>query len=203
MRFSQSVSSFLAPIALALGLNAVPAAQPAQAAETFAIDLAHSNIVFLIDHLGYSRMIGQFQDFEGSFVFDEADVTKSTLSVTVQTASVDTDHEARDNHLRSPDFFNAAEFPEMTFKSTAIEKTGESTGKITGDLTLLGTTKPVTLDVRFHKKATHPLPQYNGVLVAGFSARASLLRSEWGMKTFVPNLGDEIEIWIEIEGHQK
>ena len=203
MRLSQSVSSFLAPVALALGLGVVPAAQPAQAAETFAIDLAHSNIVFLIDHLGYSRMIGQFQDFEGSFVFDEADVTKSTLSVTVQTASVDTDHEARDNHLRSPDFFNAAEFPEMTFKSTAIERTGDNTGKITGDLTLLGTTKPVTLEVTFRKKAPHPVPQYNGVLVAGFSARTSIQRSEWGMKTFVPSLGDEIEIWIEIEGHQK
>ena len=203
MRLSQSVSSFLAPTALALGLSITPAVPPAQAAETFAIDLAHSNVVFLIDHLGYSRMIGQFQDFEGSFVFDDTDVAKSSVEVTIMTGSVDTDHEARDDHLRAPDFFNAAEFPEMTFKSTKIERTGENTGKITGDLTLLGTTKPVTLDVTFRKKAPHPLPQYNGVLVSGFSARASILRSEWGMKTFVPNLGDEIEIWIEIEGHQK
>ena len=203
MRLVKPVSSILTVTALAFGLGTMAAAPPAQAAEDFAIDLAHSNIVFLIDHLGYSRMIGQFQDFEGSFTFDEADVTKSTLAVTIRTASVDTDHEARDEHLRAPDFFNAAEFPEMTFRSTGIERTGEHTGRITGDLTLLGTTKPVTLDVTFRKKATHPLPQYNGVLVAGFSARASLLRSEWGMKTFVPNLGDEIEIWIEIEGHEK
>ncbi len=193
----------LSLFAFALGMGTFADPRPARAAETFAIDPEHTNIVFLVNHLGYSRMFGQFQDFEGSFVFDEADVAKGSLEVTIKTASVDTDHDKRDEHLRSPDFFNAAEFPDMTFKSTKIEKTGANTGKITGDLTLLGTTKPVTLDVTFNKKAPHPLPQYNGVLVAGFSARASLMRSDWGMKTFVPNLGDEVEIWLEVEAHRK
>ena len=186
-----------------LGFVSLTGERLAQAAESFTIDQTHSNIVFLINHLGYSRMIGQFQDFEGSLTFDDANVGNSALEIAIKTASVDTDHQKRDDHLRSPDFFNAAEFPEMTFKSTKIEKTGANTGRVTGDLTLLGTTKPVTLEVTFNKKAAHPLPQYNGVMVAGFSARTSLMRSEWGMKTFVPNLGDEIEIWLEVEAHKK
>lgn len=174
----------------------------ARAAETFKVDRDHTNIVFIVNHLGYSRMIGQFQEFDGQFAFDEQAVENSSVELTIKTASVDTDHQARDDHLRSPDFFNAAEFPEMTFKSTKIEKTGDKTGKITGDLTLLGVTKPVTLDVTFNQKAPHPLPQYNGVLVAGFSATTKLLRSDFGMKTFVPAIGDEIEIIIEVEGQK-
>lgn len=187
----------------AASLAALSLTAPVHAAsDSFKIDADHTNILFMVNHLGYSRMIGQFQEFGGQFTFDDQAVENSSLELTIKTASVDTDHQARDDHLRSPDFFNATEFPEMTFKSTKIEKTGEKTGKITGDLTLLGVTKPVTLDVTFNQKAPHPLPQYNGVLVAGFSATTKLLRSDFGMKTFVPNVGDEIDIIIEIEGHK-
>ena len=185
-----------------LGTAVLLGAAPAGAADRFAIDPAHSNIVFLIEHLGYSRMVGQFQDFSGSFVFDAADPGAGSVEVAIQTASIDTDHDKRDDHLRSPDFFNATEFPEMSFRSTGIEITGDKTGRITGDLTLLGVTRPVTLDVTFNKLAPHPLPQYNSVLAAGFSARGSLKRSDFGMKTFAPALGDEIEIWLEIEGQK-
>jgi polyisoprenoid-binding protein YceI len=178
------------------------AAVTAEAADTFVIDPVHTNILFIANHLGYSRMIGQFQEFSGEFSFDEQAVENSAVAVTVNTASVDTDDQARDDHLRSPDFFNAAEFPEMTFASTAIERTGDKTGKITGDLTLLGVTKPVTLDVTFNQKAPHPLPQYSGVEVAGFSATTTIKRSDFGMSTFVPAIGDEIEIILEVEGTQ-
>lgn len=170
--------------------------------DAFKVDPDHTNIVFIVNHLGYSRMIGQFQEFSGQFTFDDQAVENSSVELTIKTASVDTDQQARDDHLRSPDFFNAAEFPEMTFKSTKIEKTGEKTGKITGDLTLLGVSKPVTLDVTFNQKAPHPIPQYNGILTAGFSATTKLLRSDFGMKTFVPNIGDEIDIIIEVEGQK-
>jgi polyisoprenoid-binding protein YceI len=178
------------------------AAVTAEAADTFVIDPVHTNILFIANHLGYSRMIGQFQEFSGEFSFDEQAVENSAVAVTVNTASVDTDDQARDDHLRSPDFFNAAEFPEMTFASTGIEQTGDKTGKITGDLTLLGVTKPVTLDVTFNQKAPHPLPQYSGVEVAGFSATTTIKRSDFGMSTFVPAIGDEIEIILEVEGTQ-
>jgi polyisoprenoid-binding protein YceI len=178
------------------------AAVTAEAADKFVIDPVHTNILFIADHLGYSRMIGQFQEFSGEFTFDGQTVENSAVSVTIRTASVDTDDQARDDHLRSPDFFNAAEFPEMSFASTAIERTGDKTGKITGDLTLLGVTKPVTLEVTFNQKAPHPLPQYSGVEVAGFSATTTIKRSDFGMSTFVPAIGDEIEIILEVEGQQ-
>jgi polyisoprenoid-binding protein YceI len=189
-------------LAAASAASLTPVAAEA-AAETFVIDPVHTNIVFVTSHLGFSRMIGQFQAFSGEFTFDDQAVKNSAVSVTIQTASVDTDDQARDDHLRSPDFFNAAEFPEMTFASTAIERTGDKTGKITGDLTLLGVTKPVTLDVTFNQRAPHPLPQYNGVEVAGFSAATTIKRSDFGMSTFVPAIGDEIEIILEVEGQAK
>lgn len=175
----------------------------AQAADRFVIDPEHSNILFWVSHLGYARMIGQFQEFEGEFGIDQENPEKSSVEVTIQTASVDTDHEKRDDHLRSPDFFNSAEFPEMTFNSTQVESTGENTLKVTGDFTLLGTTKPVILDVTVNKVAPNPLPQSGGVLTAGISGRTTIQRSEFGMTTFTPDLGDEIEIWLEIEGTKK
>ena len=176
---------------------------PASAADRFEFDHAHTNIVFLVDHLGFSRMIGQFQDFDGHFLFDPDQVGDSAVSVTIRTASVDTDHEKRDDHLRSPDFFNAVEFPEMTFRSTGIEVTGEKTGRISGDLTLLGVTRPVVLEVTFNRMGPHPSPQMAGVTVAGFSGRTMLRRSEFGMTGFSPGLGDKVEIWLEVEGHHK
>ena len=175
----------------------------AVAADTYMIDPSHTSIHFAVNHLGYSKTIGRFNDISGEFTFDEENIESSALEVVIKTSSVDTNHQARDDDLRSPGFFSAVEFPEITFESTAIEKTGDNTGKITGDLTMLGVSKPVTLDVTFNKKAPHPLPQLNGVVVVGFSATASLVRSEWGMGAGVPNIGDEITFWIEVEGHQK
>ncbi len=184
--------------AVALSISAA-----AQAAEQFKIDPAHTNIVFIVNHLGYSDMIGQFQEFEGEFTFDQNDHSKGMVSLNIKTASVDTDHQARDDHLRSPDFFNAAEFPEMTFKSTSVSSNGDKKLRVTGDLTMLGLTKPVTLDVDVNDVKPHPLPQYNGVLVAGFSARSTIKRSDFGMKFALGGIGDEIRLLLEVEGHKK
>jgi polyisoprenoid-binding protein YceI len=192
-----SLRTRLSALVLAGGL-AFTATAPASAAN-FAIDTTHSNIVFLVNHLGYSRMVGQFQDWSGSFTFDEAKPEASSVKLAIKTESVDTDLQKRDDHLRSADFFNAVEFPEMTFASTGIEVTGENTGKLTGDLTLLGVTKPVTLDVTFNKAATNPW----GTFAAGFSATGSLKRSDFGMTTMLGGLGDEIALIIEVEGLQQ
>jgi polyisoprenoid-binding protein YceI len=183
--------------------GALIAASTAQAADDFAIDANHTNIYFVVDHLGYSKMLGQFQEFDGSFTFDKDDVAASKVSVTIKTASVDTDHRKRDDHLRSPDFFNAVEFPEITFVSTKAEKTGAKSGRITGDFTMMGVTRPVVLEVTFNKLAPHPLPFYKGVLVAGFSASTTIRRSDFGMKYGTPNLGDEITVRLEVEAHKK
>ncbi|MFO1351581.1 MAG: YceI family protein [Gammaproteobacteria bacterium] len=170
------------------------------AADTFKLDPAHTHFFFMVNHLGYSNMIGQFHKFDGQFTVDQGDWTKGKVELSIKTDSVDTDHDKRNEHLRSPDFFNAAEFPEMKFVSTKIEKTGEKTGKVTGDFTLLGVTKPVTLDFTLNQIAPHPLPQYNKILTAGFSVRGKIKRSDFGMKYAVPAVADDIDLIIEMEG---
>ena len=141
-------------------------------------------------------MIGRFNTVGGDISFDKDAVEKSTVSVTIDTTSVDTNHAKRDEHLRSPDFFNAKEFPKMTFKSTTIEKTGDKTGKLHGDLTMLGVTKPVVLDVTFNKDGVSPASKLE---TAGFSARGTVKRTEFGMKYGAPAIGDDIQLLIEIE----
>ena len=169
---------------------------PAKAADKLDIDPAHTNIAFMIDHLGYSMTLGRFGEFDIALAFDQSQVANSKLDVTVMTDSLSTFHEKRDEHLRSPDFFNTAEFPEMTFTSTAIEQTGDNTGRVTGDLTLLGVTRPVTLDVTFNKAAPHP---FNNKMTVGFSARGMLKRSDFGMSYGLPAVGDEVQLIIEAE----
>lgn len=189
----------------------VAAAAPA-AAETFKVDITHSSFVFSANHIGYTNVLGMFRDWEGEFTFDQKAPEATKVKITVKTESVDTNDRrlqaqggirGRDEHLRSADFFNVKEFPTMTFESTKVEKTGEKTAKLHGNITLLGQTKPVVFDVTFNKVAPHPVPAYKGVLTAGFSIRGTIKRSEWGMKTGVPAVGDEIPLMIEIEAQEK
>ena len=154
-------------------------------------------------HAGYAHVIGRFNEISGEILFDPNDFTKSNLHVSTQTASVDTNSQKRDDHLRSPDFFSAQEFPAMRFVSTKIEPTGDKTGKVFGNLTLLGTTKPVTLDVAFNKLAPNPLPGYNQILPVGFSAQAKIKRSDFGMTYALGGIGDDVEIWLEVEAQKK
>lgn len=187
--------------ALALATGGL-AAGTAQAAE-FKVDNSHTDVVFMVNHLGYSNTWGSFEEVTGSFTFDPDAPRDSEVSLTIQADSIDTNHKKRDEHLRSPDFLNAKEFPEITFESTDVEITGEKKGKLTGDLTLHGETHPVTLDVTFNKMAPHPLPDYDNVLTAGFSARGTIKRSTWGVDRFTPAVGDKMKLFIEVEGMKK
>jgi len=182
--------------ALTLGLMLAAITGPA-AAESFTIDATHAHAGFRVTHFGFSNTLGQFREIAGTLEFDEAKPEASTVSVTIKTASVDTALEARDEHLRKADFFNVDAFPEMTFTSTAIDVTGDKTAKITGDLTLLGVTKPVVLDTVFNQAGPHPMEKTR--YVAGFSARGSLKRSDFGMVYAAPAIGDEIELIIDVE----
>jgi polyisoprenoid-binding protein YceI len=183
---------------------AMAAPQPAAAApETFEVDPTHTQIAFLIDHLGYSKMLGEFEEMSGEFTFDPEDVSAASVSLTIQADSLYTGHTKRDEHLTGPDFLNAQEFPEITFESTGAERTGEKTGTLTGELTMHGQTHPVTLDVTFNKMAPHPLPQYDKVLTAGFSARGTIDRTRWGVDAYAPAVGSEMQLIIEVEGHDK
>lgn len=170
----------------------------AQAADEYELDEEHTYIAFKVGHIGYNNAIGFFRESEGSFLFDEDTKTLSELKVTIETDSVYTMHKRRDNHLRSPDFLNSKEFPEMTFVMTKAEALTETTGRIEGDLTLLGQTRPVTLDVTLNKVGPYP---FGNNYVIGVSATADIKRSDFGMTYAVDNglVGDDVHLMLEIE----
>ncbi|MGD8573136.1 MAG: YceI family protein [Gammaproteobacteria bacterium] len=163
-------------------------------AASFTIDPAHTYPRFKINHLGFSTMMGQFNSTKGTLNFDEAKGTGS-VDITIDANSVYTAHEKRDKHLRSPDFLNTAEFPEITFKSTKANVKGGK-GTIEGKLTIMGVTKPVTLNVTHMKCGEHPM---NKKHVCGFDATGKIKRSDFGVKYALPAVGDEMELMIELE----
>ena len=174
-------------------------ATPGRAAD-YTIDLTHSHILFTIDHLGFAKIVGLFSDFSGTLSFDSNNVSASKLAVTVKTESLQTQFAARDKDLKGADWFNVTEFPEMTYVGSEFVKKDEHTGTITGNLTLHGVTKPVTLNVVLNKVGQNPLDKINS---AGFSARGTLKRADFGMKTFSGPIGDDVDLIIEIEAKQK
>lgn len=189
-------------VTLGLGLAGL-VAQPAAAADSFAFDTAHTEILFSYDHLGNSRAYGNFRDFSGEVVLDREDPSQSRIDVTIMAASVDTGIAAFDTHLKSTDFFAVETFPEIRFVSTAVEPTGDSSAAVTGELTIKEHTREVVLDVTLNYLGEHQLgafvPDYADMEVAGFSATTTLLRSDFGLDMLVPLVGDEVTLVIETE----
>ena len=182
------------------GLVATVAVTPVRAEPVaYETDPDHTDILFLVSHFGYSNSFGSFGDFDIDLAFDQANPENSTLSVVVRPVSVDTTVPKLDGHLKSPDFFGVEANPDVTFVATEIKTTGENTGTVTGDLTLLGVTKPITLDVTFNKSAPHPITKRPAV---GFSATGTVKRTEFGMNTYAPAIGDEVKLIIEYEGFE-
>lgn len=179
---------------LALALVLAPAS--AFAAETYEIDAAHTSIVFKISHLGFSHTFGMFPDVKGSLTFDEADAKANSIAVTVNAASVNTMNAGRDDHLRNADFFDVEKHQEISFKSTAWKKTGDGEYEVTGDLTLLGNTKPVT----FTAKELGSGKGMKGETRRGFETTFSIKRSDFGMDKMVGPIGDEVELTVSFEG---
>lgn len=174
--------------------------QPAAgfAADTYALDPAHTQTIFTINHLGFSNITGAVHDLEGTLILDTEKPENSTVEVTMAADSVDTGFAARDKDLQGPMFFNVAKFPTMTFKSTLIKKTGAKTADIQGDFTLLGITKPLTLKTTFNRMAQDTTG--TNVYKIGFTAAATIKRSEFGMKAYVPYVGDDVRVTINFEG---
>jgi len=191
----------LIAFALALTLSTAAAAAPAR----YELDPEHTGIGFLVHHLGYAKVIGLFREASGSFTFDDQAMTLTDVRIVIKADSVFTSHEARDDHLRGPDFLDARQFPELVFTARTATRTGERTGRLDGELTLLGRTRPVSLDLVLNKIGPYPFPT-GGLLslpnfVVGVSARGSFKRSEFGMTYGVDNdwVGDTVELMIEIE----
>jgi polyisoprenoid-binding protein YceI len=174
-------------------------AGPASAApQKYTFDSLHTQIVFKVSHLGFSKSQGRFTKFDGGFTFDQEKPTASSLDVTIDANSINMLSTEWDDHLKGDNFFNVKKFPTITFKSKKITTTGENTGNIAGDLTILGVTKPVDLDVEFNKLGQHPMTKAH---VAGFSATAYIKRSDFGMNYGVEmGLGDDVAIEIQVEG---
>lgn len=168
--------------------------------ETYQLEKPHTQIIFSVNHLGFSHSFGKFTDYAGTIVFDRGEPEKSKVDVAIKTASLDLEDEKWNEHLKSKDFFNVEKFPDMTFKSVNILKTGDKTAKLTGDLTILGVTKPVTLDVTFNNAGKHPMKD---AMMAGFSARGKIKRSDFGMNYGVPMVGDDVDLIIEVEAIQE
>ena len=170
-------------------LSAVPSG-------TYALDDAHGYITFTYTHLGFSNPRVGFNDFTTTLSLDNAAPENSTVDVTIDAASIDSRVPVFNEHLVGEDWFNTAEYPEITFRSTSIESTGDKSFDVNGELTIMGTTKPVTLNATINKAAEHPL---RNVPAIGVSATTDILRSEWGLGGYVPAVSDEVRISIEVE----
>lgn len=175
--------------------------------ETYSLDPEHTTAAFMVSHLGFAKTLGQFTEVDGAFRFDEEAPALENIEVTIDTASVTTHHDARDNHLRSGDFLDVESHPTMRFVGTGSERLSETTGRVTGDLTLLGETREVTLDVTLNKSGEYPYspPGVDGrPYHVGVSARTEINRSDWGMTYGVDNglVGDTVEIILEFEARR-
>jgi polyisoprenoid-binding protein YceI len=163
--------------------------------DTYKVDPVHSSVIFSIKHFGVTDFYGDFKQIAGTVTFDAADLSKSSVELTVPVESLDTRNDKRDQHLKGPDFFNAQQFPAITFKSNKIEGSGDSY-KISGDLTIHGVTKPITVD--FKKGADNK--GQKGETRSGGETRFAIKRSDYDMKFMTGPLGDDVNIILSLEG---
>jgi polyisoprenoid-binding protein YceI len=194
----------LAVLALAVASSFGPTSPAAAAPVTYGIDSNHSEVSFQIRHL-VSKVRGRFKEFTATIVRDEAAPANSSVELVIKAASIDTEIERRDTDLRSPNFFDVEKFPDITFKSVQIDKTGEATYNVTGDLTMHGVTRRLTLPVTYNGEVKDPW----GGTRAGYSLTASLDRTEFGItwnKALDQGgflLGDEVQVTINLEAVRK
>ncbi|MGC1429510.1 MAG: YceI family protein [Albidovulum sp.] len=181
---------------LLAGLIGASVSQAFAAPETYTLDPSHSQIVFSYSHLGFSTTYGMFSGFDGTIMFDAEEPVNSSVSVSFPVQTMLTGWQERFDHFMSPEFFDATEDEMVTFTSTSIEVTGETTAMITGDLTLNGVTKSVVLDAVLNQAGQNPMIEKPWL---GFDATATLVRSDFNLGLFAPFVGDEVPLVISIE----
>jgi len=177
-------------------LLATAAAATSSRAATYKVDPAHSFLLFKISHFGAGYVWGRFDDLGGKITLDPSNTSKDSVNFTVKSASVDTANPKRDEHLKSPDFFNVKQFPEITFVSSKVEKTGDNTFSVTGNLTLRGVTKPLTVTVKELGTGKGMM----GETRTGFETTFTIKRSDYGMNFMVGPAGDEVSLTLDAEG---
>ena len=181
---------------LAAAAIALPALTCA-ASRDFRFDLVHTQVLVSASHLGYSHPLGRLHVKSGWFRFDADDWTQAKVDVSIDAASIDMGDAKWNETLRSRDFLASEHYPTARYVSTRVEKTGANQGTVHGTLTLLGATRPLDLQITFNRAGADP---YTFKWTAGFSATAQLHRSDFGMKKFLPDIGDVVTIHIETEG---
>jgi polyisoprenoid-binding protein YceI len=189
MRYTQGWLAALVLATAGIGLNAF-------AADTYEIDPVHSTFVFKIKHFNVAFLNGRINDSSGAVVIDESDPSKSSVQIELKTASIDTNVEKRDTHLKSADFFNVEKFPALTFKSKSIKKVDATKYDVTGDFTLLGVTKEITVPITRVGTGKDPW----GGTRTGFDGTFSIKRSDYGMTFMLDGIGDEVQISLGVEG---
>jgi len=192
----KSKSATTTGLLIVVGLLLAGFINPAAAAETYKLDPAHTSVVFRIKHLGVAYVYGRFNGPTGAFVFDESSPSKNSIQMQVDAQNVDTAVHKRDNHLKSPDFFNAGEHPLITFKSTSVKKSGKDSYEITGDLTLLGKTKPITVKALQTGTGKDPWGNYR----RGFETSFTISRSDFGMDFMMKVVADDVLLTVSVEG---
>ncbi len=182
-------------LSLATALS-VFAACAVAAPTTFTMDPNHTTVAAKWNHFGYSNPVILFGDVDGSIVYDADNVSASSVEVTLPLSGLESNVQNFNDHLLSDDFFDAAQFPEATYRSTSVESAGEDKLKITGELTIKGITKEVVLDATINQITPHPM---SDKLTAGFDAKATIMRSDFDLGMFVPHVADEVELHITTE----
>lgn len=174
------------------------AAEPAAGASAYMVDAGHSSVVFKIKHLNVTNFYGTFNDFSGSITIDPANPANCKLDVVVKTDSVDSRNGKRDDHLKSGDFFNSAQFPEMTFKSTKFEAAGSDAYAVTGDLTVKGVSKPITVTLQHTGSG-----EMRGTKKVGYETSFTIKRSEFGINYMPQGLGEDVTVIVALECDMK
>ncbi len=169
---------------------------PVSAGEKYTIESVFSTVLFKVKHMQTANAWGRFNELEGTLDYDPADPAKSQLEIKVKAASVDTNNERRDNHLRGPDFFNAKEFEDIVFKSTGIRKVGGDDYVMTGELTMLGVTRPAEAKCEFFGEGKSPRGDQK---IVGAEATFTVKRTDFGMNYGVPNVRDEVTLIVSVE----
>ena len=164
--------------------------------ETYEIDRSHTNIVWYISHMGFSRTIGSFREFEGTIDLNFDEPSKSKILITIKTDSITTGVPDLDSQLKGDQFFQVEEYPEAYFESTNITLVEKDTAEVSGNFTMLGKTNEITLNVRFNKRAMDPILNR---MRTGFSIKSSIKRSDWGMDKMLAFVADDINLAIEAE----
>lgn len=187
--------AFAAVLIFAFGL----AARPAPAADQFALDPVHSSLLFKVKHLGVSYSYGRFNAPTGTIVWDSADPTKSTFQISAKVESLDTGNAKRDGHLKSPDFFDGKQFPTIGFKSTAVKPLADNKYEVTGDLTIRGTTRPITVVLEHVGTASGP----QGGTKTGFDGQFTINRQDFGVAYMPQGIGNDVTIFVALEADKR